>query len=695
MENLIVIRTIAQLKELQEFLKDKDYVGVDTETTGLDRECQVIGISVSIDTITAYYIILSYWDISSQTLIDLETKSQIISFIEMLTTKNLIMQHATYDCIMINSNFGIDLMPNVHTDTMILAHLLDENRSCGLKELGTSIFGEDATKEQRDMKESIKANGGLITKDKYELYKADSELIAKYGAKDALLTIKLFYHLIPELYEQKLDEFFFTESMPLLKGPTYDLNTTGLKVDIDRIQKLRGELEAECMETKAFIHKELLVHVSEKYKGTNKSNTFNINAPQQLSWLLFSKLDNTFNALTKEGRSLCKALELKLPYSPAHKAIFIRTCTEYKGRTYTVDGKVKKIGDPWKYLDSSKNTLILFAKRYKWVEKLLEYKKNTKILDTYIVGIQERMKYGIIRPSFLQHGTTSGRYSSRGPNFQNLPRDDKRIKSCIIARPGNVFVGADYSQLEPRVFTSVSQDPKLLECFEKGYDFYSTVGADVFRMFGYSLKKDDENSFAKKYPELRQIAKAIALSLAYGTTPYKMASSIGKSIDECRDIFNAYFHEHPGVLKMMLESHELAKTYGAVYSLYGRPRRMPEAKSFSKIYGNTEHSDLPYTARNVLNLAVNHRIQSTAASIMNRAAIAVYRAIVELSEYDKEWNKVKIILQVHDQLILEGPECLSDDMAQIVKRCMEETTILPGVKLLAEPFISKSLDGQK
>jgi DNA polymerase-1 len=106
-----------------------------------------------------------------------------------------------------------------------------------------------------------------------------------------------------------------------------------------------------------------------------------------------------------------------------------------------------------------------------------------KLLNTYIKGLGSKVQYGIIRPNFLQHGTTSGRYASRNPNFQNLPRDDERIKQCVTARPGKVFVSADQSQLEPRVFASYSQDKRLMDAFNGASDFYSVVGMEVYDKF--------------------------------------------------------------------------------------------------------------------------------------------------------------------------------------------------------------------
>lgn len=700
MENLIIVRTLHQLLSLSSYLKDKQYIAYDCETTGLDKEAEIIGFSVCAEVDIAYYVVLSEWDQEQQKLIECETKKGAKSFLEELKDKSLIMHNAVFDCWKAETNFNVNLMPSVHTDTMILAHLLDENRYVGLKELAVSVFGEDSKNEQIEMKKSIQERGGTITRDKYELYKASSELIGKYGAKDTLLTLKLFYHLIPDLYEQELDIFFFEESMPLLKGPTYDLNTTGLRVDLDALKKLKSELEVSCMEAKAFIHQETLKYVKDKYPATKKTNTFNIGASKQLSWLLFIKLGNPFYTLTKGGRKLCQDLGLKMPYSLAAKKEFLQTVTDQKGSIYK-EGEYnpktnkisasKKVMDVWHYLACDKETLKKLAPKYKWVQSLLDYSKDLKLLNTYVQGIEDRLNYGIIRSSFIQHGTTSGRYSSRNPNFQNLPRKDKRIKACIIARPGNIFVGADYSQLEPRVFASFSKDDRLMRCFENGDDFYSVIGVEVFDKKQFSLKKDEENSFASKFPDLRDISKVVGLSATYGTTAFKMAPSIGKSIDEAQQVIETYFDKFPNVEKFMLTCHNTVKSTGRATSLFNRPRRLPEALKIDSIYGKTSHEKLPYAIRNLLNLSVNHTVQSTGASIMNRASISCYNACKLLAKEDNRWNNVKIVMQVHDELILEGPESLVDDMKKLLKDSMENTVKLPGVKLLAEPKADKNL----
>jgi DNA polymerase I len=680
---LIVIRSESELYALTEYLKDFEFVAYDTETTGLTKQDRIIGYSVCAEPSKAYYIVLAEWNGWSvgSTGLD-EAAFEQISY---LKTKNLIMHNSIFDCMMTEAYFKIKLMPSLHTDTMVLAHLLNENRRVGLKELGKSIFGEDSGNEAKEMKESVLRNGGKLTKTCYEMYKCDSETMGKYGAKDALLTYKLFLHLVPELYEQGLDKFFYEdESMPLLRGPTYDMNNTGLQVDTQRLTSLKNTLIAECHEAKAFI----LSEIKDKLNGEK----FNISSPQQLSKLLFIDYGLEFGTLTKAGKEACKALGMKLPYSIGAKIAFIKECRLRVGQQYTADGTVngklkkgKKFREPWVYIASDKKILQKYASKYKWIAKLLEYQQKTKLLSTYVEGIEERIQYGIINPSFLQHGTTSGRYSSRNPNFQNLPRDDKRIKECVLARPGQVFVGADYSQLEPRVFASISADERLCESFSLKQDFYSVVGREVYDKLECSPLKEGKGSFGQEYPKLRQDAKTFTLASTYGAGGFQLAPLMKKSSDEAQEDIDSYFEKFPSVRVMMQESHRMAKEQGFVTSLFGRPRRIPEAKKIYSIYKDTPDERLPYEVRSLLNLSVNHRIQSTSASIVNRAAINVYDSFIQAG------IDCKIVLQVHDELVIECKEEDKDNVALLLQNSMENTSELPGVKLEAKPWISKTL----
>lgn len=688
METLKIIKTRDEFTEIFRSLDEAKFVAFDTETTGLDKDAKIVGYSICSSVDTAYYVVLSYWDKELQKLVDIKEMFDLTpALLQALTKKSLLCHNAVFDCARIMDNFKIDLMPSVHTDTMLLAHLLDENRPCGLKELGVAIFDQSANQEQKEMKASVLANGGELSKKNYELYKADAELLGTYGAKDALLTFRLFYHLVEDLYAQGLQDFFYKdETMPQLRGPTYELNIHGLSVDKDKLLVLSKQLETECLEIKSFVYSEISKNIIETYPALGdptRKHYFNLNSSNHLAWLLFEKLGNVFDTLTDSGLTLCKELQLDRPYTNKAKREFIASVKAAKGQTYLGN---KKVRDYWTYFKCDKEVLAKLAPKYKWVEKLLEYKKAEKLRSTYVEGIGERLRYGVIHPNFVQHGTTSGRYSCKNPNFQNLPRNDKRVKACVVSRPGRVFVGADYSQLEPRVFASMSNDTRLKKSFETGDDFYSVIGSESFQKFDCSLVKDAPNSFAQKYPRLRDISKVIGLATTYGANARQLSPKIGKDLDETQEIIDSYFRNFPDVAKFMLDCHDKAKDTGAVQNLFGRPRRIPEARKINRLFKNSTHAELPYEYRNLLNLATNHTVQSTAASIVNRAMIAF------CTKRDALLIKNALILMtIHDEIVVECYEKDATRVAFILKEAMEKTVQLPGVRLEAKPVIAKNL----
>lgn len=725
-EILMVARTVEEIERIKTYLQNPDfqYVAFDTETTGLEKDCEMVGYSVAAEDKIGIYVVLAEWDAQNRELdceicfgvgtIDKglkkdgrpkkrppcktckatgkvmhqdgelvrhdELKEASRSLFEILKTKNLIMHNSPFDIRVVRSEMDIDLMPALHTDTMELWHVLDENESAGLKEIASRLYGDDATEEKNLMKASVLANGGRWEESKKpgskkEMHKADSELFGRYGAKDTILTLKLFYDGIPELFDQGLDKFFFEEeSMPLMKTATYSLNSTGVKVDMQRLKVLKAEMTDNCTRLKREIEELIAPYTKDKYPAGFgiKKDQFNIGSSQQLAWLLFHRQGEVFLSLTKTGKALAKDLLGKVPYEHRAKRAFVAEVEAY--------GK-----DPWRMMQCDSAALEEYAKKYQWCAKMLDFRGELKLLKTYVEGIEMRMQYGCIYPGFLQHGTTSGRYSSSNPNFQNLPKNDKRVKSMIVARPGRVFIGADYSQLEPRVFASVSQDPDLMGCFAKGQDFYSVVGAPIFGKEECSLFKKDKDSFAVLYEDLRDISKAFALATPYGTSAFQQAQKLKLPQKECQSIIDRYLTRYASVYAMMLESYAMVKDNGVVYSLYGRPRRIPDGLNIRRIYGDLEHGELPYEARTLLNLGMNHRVQSSAASIVNRSAIAFCRRMDELG------LDAKIVLQVHDEINVECREEDKDIVAYELKKAMEDTCVLPGVALIAEPKIAYNL----
>ena len=761
-DNLKLITSPEYVRALRSQVGSHHYIAVDTETTGVDRDAEIVGMSIAYtDNKTlkdvAYYIVLAEWNKASQKLIRHEAvKKETDELVKILKEKHLIMHNMVFDCRIINDAFGTQLKNAVHHDTMIAAHLVDENGPKGLKDLGALILGEGATDEQQKMKQSVIDNGGVWELKKggnKEMYKADPKLLGYYGAKDALMTLQLFYYMDVKLEEEGLTDFFYKdESMPLLRTATYDMNTVGLRVDVAKLKKLKEECEHTIASLKEEIEEEL-----EGYRKYNPD--ISLRSPNTIAWLLFIHLGQMFRSLTDTGKKVAKDVIGRVPYSDKDKRGFINSIKHererlekqrdtdnlrlkprlkeveqelkqhktlirkivkggsevtaehnitlvaltsekdsIKKRMTKLDSQIKGMRAE-KYIQIDKTTLQDLAHKYIWIEKYLKLKKEEKILSTYMEGILEKTEYGVLQPRFNQTGTDSGRYSSSNPNCQNLPRDDKRIKSCFIPRPGKSFVGADQSQIEVRVFASISKDTALLDSFASGKDFYSVIGMRLFNKTDCTPYKEGEDSFAVKYKAERQTAKQVCLATAYGTTAFQQSTILKHSNgqrmtqDECQLIIDTYLEEFSGVKAMIEESHEMVKRLGYVKSLYGRIRRIPEGLVVGRMFKGFKHSQLASEHRSPLNLSMNFRVQSTAASIINRGAIRFYNLKEEMKRItgDKKWDDVFILFNVHDELIVECPDELVEDTKTILQNAMETAITLPGVSLQAIPTVAKSV----
>lgn len=368
--------------------------------------------------------------------------------------------------------------------------------------------------------------------------------------------------------------------------------------------------------------------------------------------------------------------------------------------------------------------LISIKDKFPFVVSLLAYNKLFKIKTAYIDRILEGQENGIFYPSFMQHRTITGRY---GSDLQQLPRsvDEESLVSLygkfapIVSKYTNIirgaiktkdthcFVGADYESLEPRLFASVAKEPALYDIFNNGEDFYSTIAIKVWNLRGVSSKKSDENYLGKIKKNLRQMSKAFSLGIPYGLTAFKLSKDLNIPIVEAESIVSDYYKTFPSVHNWMLRSEASAKTKGYIQQILGRKQRFSHAPKVFKEYGDVIldslylwkrynespplYSEMKKIRRqyiNDLNSAKNFQIQSLAASIVNRASIAINRKLRE--------NNIKglVVCQVHDELITYCDKDSGEEVKHIMKDVMENIIKLP-VKLPASPNISSNFKDLK
>lgn len=299
------------------------------------------------------------------------------------------------------------------------------------------------------------------------------------------------------------------------------------------------------------------------------------------------------------------------------------------------------------------------------IDLITEYRQAVKFKATYADALGKAAdENGRVHTSFNQTVTATGRLSSTEPNLQNIPvRTElgRELRRAFIAREGFLLVDADYSQIELRLLAALSQDERMIEAFRSGVDIHAVTASQVF---GVPLEEVTS--------ELRKRAKAVNFGIVYGIGGFSLAGDIGVSVKEASQYIKSYKETYCGVDAFLARAVEEAKQNGFVTTLFGRRRYIPEfaaQKASLKSFGER--------------VAMNSPIQGTAADIIKIAMLRVEKALQEAG------LSAKLILQVHDELIIEAPEREAEEAAAILKREMESAVSL-AVPLTVEVNIGRT-----
>ena len=287
-------------------------------------------------------------------------------------------------------------------------------------------------------------------------------------------------------------------------------------------------------------------------------------------------------------------------------------------------------------------------KEHPIVEKILEYRALTKLNSTYVEGLIPyiNQKTGRIHSYFHQTVTATGRISSTEPNLQNIPTRvelGKNLRKVFKAKEGSIFIDADYSQIELRVLAHISGDKNMIEAFKKDEDIHAQVASKVFDVPIEEVTK-----------ELRGKAKAVNFGIVYGISDFGLGEQIGVSRKIAKEYIEQYMNKYSGIKTFMENITKTADEKGYVETLFKRRREIPEIKSNNYVvrqFGNRA--------------AMNTPIQGTAADIMKKAMIEVYK------EIKKQNLKSHIILQVHDELLIETDMQEVEKIKKILQKYME------------------------
>ena len=303
--------------------------------------------------------------------------------------------------------------------------------------------------------------------------------------------------------------------------------------------------------------------------------------------------------------------------------------------------------------------------QYPIVEDVLAYRQYAKLKSTYADGLlKEIAADGRIHTKFQMTATATGRLSSAEPNLQNIPARTElgsEIRRMFVPAEGCVFVDADYSQIELRLLAHISGDETMQAAFLSGEDIHATTAAHVFGVPPEEVT-----------PDMRRSAKAVNFGIVYGISPFSLSQDIGVSMGEAKAYMDAYFGKYHGVKEYMDKIVASARESGYVETLYHRRRALPELKSSNfnlRSFGER--------------VALNMPIQGTAADIMKLAMVRVWERL------RKELPEAKLVLQIHDELIVECPEAAAEQVREILQAEMVQVAALR-VPLIAEAHSGKN-----
>ncbi len=592
-------------KDLKIFLSkfNKKVFAFDTETTSLRyTELEIEGFSLCSGDISCYVFLADYENkiINEEHNALVSLLGDLVKNAEVLIGHNLVYDLKVLDKI----GISFDKEPELF-DTMVADHLINENRKHGLKFLAKELLGVDEVTAFTDIKDH-----------------SSSEFF-KYACHDAEWTYQLAMLHKPELEEQGLTKLFREIEMPFLWS-LLDMQITGMLVDVDKVRKTAEEIRVAIQKLALDMCDLLELRYEIGYDEEGELTVFpytNFNSSQQLAEILFTRL--------------------KLPM------------------TETTPSGAPAVG---------KEVIARLRKSHPFVELLHKYKVASKLYNSYFkedaqIMINLEMD-NRVRPSFHDTGTATGRLSCSNPNLQQLPKVNKdfpiQARSAFIVPEGYSMVTCDYSGQELRVLAEISQEPVLIDTFNKGKDMHLSTANDFFDLkipeeALYESSKE-HSVYKAKFKAERNKAKTINFGMAYGKGAYGFAKDFNISEEEAQEILDKYFAALPGVKQSIDDCHERVRTDGYVNTMTGRRRRFTKSS-----WGKYD--------KKAFRQSFNFLIQGYSADMM-RLAMNAGRALIKSNP---KWD-AKPIATVHDEAVYEVKTEYSEEFAAAIKKAFEGIT---------------------
>ncbi len=575
-------------------LDPKAPLAIDTETDGLRRDtARLVGISLAGNLSngdpapSAYIPVL--WREQTGEEAQADTLFPLGQEVERLEeVRQILAPYLAGENLKIGQNLKFDLwilgrhgfdLKGPHFDTMLASYVLDPGR----RSHGLDDLVQEYLDHSMMPYKALFAAGDR----RQDILAVEPDCLALYAAEDAHYTLALYRILAPALVETGMDELFSTLEMPVSQV-LLTMERNGIMIDRDFLGELQKEFDVVLTD---------LTHRIHELAG----GEFNIQSPKQLAEILFDRLG----------------------LKPTKK---------------TTTGWSTDVG-----------VLSTLAAEHPLPGLILEYRQVAKLQNTYVVTLPQlaNSRTGLIHTSYNQAVAATGRLSSSDPNLQNIPiRTElgRRIRRAFIPRAaGNVFLSADYSQVELRLMAHLSGDPALVQAFRDGADIHRRTAALIA-----GVAEEDVTQ------EMRSRAKAINFGVIYGMGARALARQISVKVPEATAFIKSYFETYPGVKNFIANTRDEARAQGWVTTLLGRKRMLPDITSQNNRVRAFQER-----------VAVNTPIQGTAADLIKLAMIRIHEALA------RSGLTAKILLQVHDELVLEVASEELAPLQDIVREGME------------------------
>ncbi|MFM9956681.1 MAG: DNA polymerase I [Phycisphaerales bacterium] len=641
------IRTLDELRTVIAEIRGVGHVAVDTETTGLSPlQDKLCGVCLSTRAGEGVYVPVRSPEQSGH--LDAET---VLRELRPILEDPAIAKYGhnlKFDLLVLRAA-GVELSvpltrPRVRTglhdggadkstdpktgqwhgafDSMVASYLIDASRSShSMDNLALGLLG----RTNISIKELLGPTPTPASKARQKTFnEVDLALATEYAAEDADVTMQLHDAMAPRLREMGLQSLFDDVEMPLVRVLA-DLEWNGIRVEPDELERQRARLEGRIKGLAADIL-------------AASPRPFNPDSPKQLAEILFNKPGDP-----EPGLGLKPGKKLKTGYST------------------DIEVLEKIASDP---ACSSKVPALI-----------LEYRQLTKLVSTYLVALREAINpdTGRIHASFHQTVAATGRLASSDPNLQNIPirtEIGREIRKAFVPEPGHVLVSADYSQIELRILAHLSGDPALKLAFERGEDIHTAVAAQVHNVRIEEVTK-----------EQRSGAKMVNFGIVYGVTPFGLARRLGCSNAEADEIITGYKKKFAGITTFLQECIDHAQRHGYVETILKRrrpilgiespnpqERALAERTSINSVVQGSA-ADLIKVA--MVDIARDIGIRAPGTSALRAGSSGESVGAESRRSSGVSWPSLRMLLQIHDELVFECPEDQADAAAAFIVERME------------------------